>query len=407
MGGGGARGSSGGSSSRSVGDGGGRAANNGGMSRGSTSSAGGRTSNQASPGRSTPGSPNAADGRRGSTMGPSGGSAPANNASPSRSTPGSPNAGDDRRGATMGPSGGSAPSVAPSSNASNDAGMGYVRNEDGDAIRNAEGGYVMTPGGFDSPSANSDSITGASDARNSFSFNSESIRRELAEGDTSFRRAREQEARLDPNNAPMEGLIAPSLEGQNDGPGRDAPVGRPSVTSVADDQSTGDIAAFASDTLRSEYGNATDDGFVRNNVVTKVPVIGPLVEGLADMNDNRKAAENASESITNYAAQYGMTPSEAGVSTDTGLLSQAMLNAQVPFANAESILNRAVVGDVGSGFDNQSGGRGNVPNEPIPPTPAGQPNTPQVAQSGENQRGPFAGRMTNYGSYRRRFFSRV
>ena len=54
------------------GDGGGRAANNGGMGSSSGGGGGGRG---ASPSRSTPGSPNAADGRRGASMGPSGGSA--------------------------------------------------------------------------------------------------------------------------------------------------------------------------------------------------------------------------------------------------------------------------------------------------------------------------------------------
>lgn len=83
-----------------LGDGGGRAANNGGMS-GSSSSTGSRgTSTGLGDG----------GGRVGGSIGSD------TSASPSRSTPGAPGASDGRRGSTMGPSGGSAPNVGTSSN---------------------------------------------------------------------------------------------------------------------------------------------------------------------------------------------------------------------------------------------------------------------------------------------------
>jgi len=58
-------------------------------------------------GRDTPGSPNAADGRRGSSMGRDGGTAPDSSNPGGRDTPGPRNATDGRRGSTMGRGGGS------------------------------------------------------------------------------------------------------------------------------------------------------------------------------------------------------------------------------------------------------------------------------------------------------------
>ena len=75
MGGGGSSGSSGGGGGNGgggLGDGGGRAANQGGMG-GSSSSGGSSGGGGGGPGRDTPGAPDAADGRRGASMGPDGG----------------------------------------------------------------------------------------------------------------------------------------------------------------------------------------------------------------------------------------------------------------------------------------------------------------------------------------------
>ena len=345
-----------------LGDGGGRAANQGGMG-GSSSSGGASGGGGGGPGRDTPGSPNASDGRRGSSMGAGGGSAGISGGSPGRDTPGAPDASDGRRGASMGAGGGS---------------------------------------------AGSESISGSGSARSSFSFNA----RNSAPTMTTFRDSRS--------------VVSPNTQGTFRA-ARQMTRARNTMNSVINQDALDAVRSIDRETPRtpgyeramadrSRVQPATRDarskqgmGIVEGNQPEmNTGFLGLPLGGLFALGQNTlagmKTANELSEleneanlpdsffpdSAANYARAYGAerlanVPFAGAFIGDTRANEKALLGANpAPEPNLPS-----------------DGGGGDEPY--IPPQQQIPPAQQQPQEPTERQ--PRIGRLRNYNSYARRFFN--
>jgi len=371
--------SGGGGGGGGLGDGGGRAANQGGM--GGSSSGGSRGGG--GPGRDTPGSPNAADGRRGASMGSIGGSAPG--VGGGGTNPGRPGGESGERSL-------SGPDTSAGTNPGRPGGESGQRS--------------MTVG--------SESISGSGNARSSFSFNT---------------------SRFQPSMSTISNVRSPSFSSPSSSfrANRQLSVNSPN-TNIASQPAFDAIAPTSPDYRDADYERAmadrasvqpaTRDRYERqglsvvneNQPEMNTSLLGPTLGGLLAVGQNalagRKTANQLSEleaeknlpdtffsnDAADYASAYGAerlanVPVVGGLIGDSQAAERAMMGAYNP---PEPNL--------------PEGGGGDEPY--IPPQPPVGPPQPPVGPPLEQEpqtqeRWPGVGRLRNYNSYARRFFSQV
>jgi len=360
-----------------------------GSSSGSTGSRG-SSGGGASPGRSTPGSPSASDGKRGSSMGAGGGSAPGTSSGGggggSRTNPGRPG-------------GEAGPSVDGS-----DGYSGYSGNSDTSSFGSSSGG--------------SESIRGAKAA--SFSFNSPEAG-EMA----SFRADRQMARSLDgvgsfglngtDQGGVASGLFAGGGSLDTTTPGYKAVVGdgdlseseqareayavnklntQPKADTIALGQDMADNTneSFANRTKMPGVGVLQAVGAIGRNAMMANDVAGEN-QAMADSRNLNAPGVNAND-VGNLAA--GMNSASLSDTTG-GLLGNAMAPAQAALGDYA-----APTPNTPRGGDSSSSGITNEyePQERLPDRPL-QPQNPATGN------GFGYGRLTNYGSYRRRVLNRL
>jgi len=386
--------SGGGGGGGGLGDGGGRAANQGGMG-GSSSSGGSRGGGGGGPGRDTPGSPNASDGRRGSSMGAGGGSAGVSGGSPGRDTPGAPDADDGRRGASMGAGGGSAGSSRGGS--TNPGRPGGESNE-----------RSMRVG--------SESISGSGSARSSFSFNARNSAPAMSTFRDSrsavspstqgtFRAARE----VTRDRTPMSSVI-----------NQDALNALESIDRVGGPRTASDRARMrAYSSVQPSYRDRLSEqglGIIEGNQPEmSTGFLGPVLGGAFALGQNALAGRKTANELTELekAANLPENFFPEDPSTFSRAYSAERL-ANVPVFGAltggDRANEQALIGQAPSSEPNVSGadagGGGGEPYSPPQSQTIPQPQTPPVRPPQPQDQDQFGiGRLRNYNSYARRFFN--
>jgi hypothetical protein len=301
--------------------------------------------------------------------------------------------------------------------------MGYVRNAEGDGIQNADGGYVMTPGGFSSPSANnSDGLIGSSSGGSesirgsraaSFSFNSPN-----AGQMASFRSDRQAARSLDGagsfslNGTDQGGVASGTIAGggslDTTTPGYRAVVGDGELS----DSERAKEARMAQldgqpvpDTIGAQQ-DAVDNVTTRFADRTKMPGVG-LLQTIGAIGRNAMLAREVAGENNAMVANRNLSP--ATLNADASDISAAYNSASLSETTGGLLGNAmapgmAAVGDYSAptpnaprGGDSSSSGLEEEPPPPAPRVDGPQPQTPAAGNS------RYGGRLTNYGSYRRRF----
>jgi len=276
--------------------------------------------------------------------------------------------------------------------------LGYVRNENGNPVTNQDGGYVATPGGFKAPSADmvgymaSEGTLGQTRMENGLNVASPGYRTVV--GDIG----------LADNQANREAMMSERAKVQPD-------------TRVA-------VERAVMDANNQRVAQAKDDGIGRALMESVAPMGGLIGLGM-DMNDNRLAAEGFNSDLGDIQNQYSIQDGYFG-SPDTVDATGAVVGDSTGglLGNPNKMADVAL-GIDSPGYNNSTGvNAGSLDGAMTSPSQSsgamagnrGGGSTSAAsefyAQNGQpaatpNRNGFGYGRLTNYGSYRRRVLNRL
>jgi len=249
-----------------------------------------------------------------------------------------------------------------------------------------------------------ENIRGAQQARDNFSFNATSRAPSMSTFGSRSTRMQAPTASVNDRRgvASRRSRVASTNPVIDTAETRSRP-GRPSVTSIADDQSVADIQQGYSDILSEELEEAQNDGFVRDFGPTMLsPMLGPLPGilemAIGDTADNKKAAQNTYDRTQALASEYGMTLEETPLNSDISSIREGIRTAQVPFTNDEQVVSQTVAGTLPSYDPVEREGGGDELPVPITPPDVQSIQTPSPSRLGD---------IRNYSSYARSVFSTI